>query len=127
MPYNITWETEGLLIKWYGNATPEENIKSNGEIYGNDKFDSIKYQIADFLDANTSQFSDKETSVVAKLESKASIWNRNLKVAHVATDPDLIYQIKLYEQMLKDTNWQFGIFSSVNDARKWVEEVLISQ
>ena len=121
MPYKITWEEKGMLIKWFGQATAAENIQSNGEIYGDERFDNIKYQIADFLDADLTKFSDKDASVIAILENQASIWNKNLKVAHITKDKEVIRLIKIYEAQMEKSGWQFMIFDNLKEAREWVD------
>ncbi len=120
MPYKIVWEEKGVYIKSTGIVIANENLQLNGEIYGNKNFDTIEYQIANFLDADVSAFNDKEISVIARLESSASIWNKKLKVAHVTKDPEFIRLIKVYENQLEKSGWQFMIFDTVEKARKWV-------
>jgi len=109
-----------MYIKWFGQASAEENINLNGEIYGDKRFDTIEYQIGDFLDVDSVDFSDKEVNVIAKLEMHASVWNKKIKAVHITKDPDLIRKIKLYETQLKGSGWQFMIFDNLEDARKWV-------
>ncbi len=121
MPYKITWEEQGTYIQWYGECTPEENMQANGKIYGDSRFDLIRYQISDVLQADTNSFTDRNIEVIAKLELKASIWNKSLLVAHVTRDQKLIQQIRIYEDIMKDSNWEFGIFDSLNAARVWIE------
>lgn len=120
MPYKIYWEEKGVYIQWHGVITAKENIRSNGELYGNKLFESIDYQIADFLNAEHATFSKKEIYVIAALEKHASRWNKKLMVAHIAHDPELINSIKAYELKLIDTGWKFGIFDNLEEARKWV-------
>lgn len=124
MPYKIFWEPAGVLIKWYGKTTYQENINANGKLYGDKRFESIKYQISDVQNADTSDFTDNNVKIIAKLESKAVIWNKHLLMAHVTTDESLIRQIKLYEDIMKDSNWKFGIFNTMEEARQWIERNL---
>ena len=120
MPYRITWEERGIYIKWSGIITAEENIRLNGEIYGNKLFEKIDYQIGDLSEATPSVFSERDIQVITTLEKHASRWNKKLMVAHIAHDPELINSIKAYELKLIDTGWKFGIFDNLEEARKWV-------
>lgn len=121
MPYKIFWEPAGVLLKWYGKCTYQENLDANGKLYGDKRFESIRYQISDVVDADTSEFTDNNVKIIAKLESKAVIWNKHLLVAHVTNDEKLIRQINLYEEIMNDSNWKFGIFGNLEEARKWIE------
>lgn len=124
MPYNITWEPKGVLVKWYGKCTYKENLEANGMLYGDKRFDSIHYQISDILDADTSAFTNHDITVIARLELKATIWNKNMLVAHITQNRALIEQIKMYEVEMRDSNWKFGIFDTIEQARAWVDTEL---
>lgn len=121
MPYNISWEEKGMYIKIWDEFSAEENLQLNGEIYGNKNFDAIKYQIADFLEADTSMFTTNDIKVISRLEFHASVWNKSLKVAHITRDANFIKYVKLYESQMEGSGWEFAIFDNLEDARKWVE------
>lgn len=103
MSYKISWENEGVYVKWSGKSTAEETIKLNGELYGRRKFDTIKYIISDLIDSEFPDFTELELRVIAKLDAQASVWNKNLKIAHVSKDPEFIALIKSYEVQMDDS------------------------
>lgn len=43
MPHKTNWEERGLLIEWSGVINATEILKSNGAIYGDRRFDEIRY------------------------------------------------------------------------------------
>lgn len=120
MPYTIQWEEKGVYIKSSGIITSKDNVQLNGELYGKKNFDTIEYQISDLLDADLSILNEKDISVISQLDFSASVWNKNLKVAHVTKNSELIRLIKLYENKMGKSGWKFMIFNTVEDARKWV-------
>ena len=122
MPYKIDWEDHGLLIKWTGKVTASDNIRSNGQMYGNQKFDTISYQICDFLDAEFTDYTDKQIRIISELELQASDWNKSLKVVHITKNPILIQVIKKYEKRMEPSGWKFMICDNMEDARKWVND-----
>ncbi len=79
MPYKIIWEPEGVVFKWSGKCTYEENLNANGKIYGDKRFSTIYYQIGDFLEADTSGFTKNNVKVIAKLE----IESKHMEQAYV--------------------------------------------
>ncbi len=121
MPHKTYWEEKGMLIDWSGVIDSTEVLKSNGAIYGDKRFDEIRYQINDFLKAEFANFSDKEIQIIATLELQASDWNKHMKVVHVTTDPNLIADIRIYEKRMEASGWQFLICDTLDEARKWVE------
>jgi len=122
MPYTITWLPEGVVICLNGEITFEENMKFNGELYGDPRFETIKYEIGDYRGVTKFHVSEKETEVIASLEKHSSRWNSHLKVAHVTTDPKMIDLIRLYEQSMADTMWEFALFSTMEEAEEWVKK-----
>lgn len=120
MPYKIQWEEKGVYVKSSGIVSAKDNLQLNGELYGNKNFDTIEYQISDLLDADLSIFNEKDISVISQLDFSASVWNKNLKVVHITKNTELIRLIKKYEQKMEKSGWQFMIFDTVDEARKWI-------
>lgn len=120
MPYKINWEEEGVYVKWSELTTANENIRLNGEIYGYEKFDTIKYLISDILDSEFPEYTEKEIRIIAKLDAQASIWNKNLKIAHITKKQAFIDLIKSYEDQMHESGWKFMTFDNLEDARKWL-------
>ncbi len=121
MPYAIVWKPDGVIIRYSGIVSYDENIAANGQLYGDPRFESIKYQIADFLTVTDFQISKKESSIIGELDFQSTRWNSHIKVAHITQDNDIIERVKVYEETMKDTAWEFGIFNTMEEAQKWVE------
>jgi hypothetical protein len=120
MPYTITWMPDGVLIRLSGEITFEENMKFNGEIYGDARFESLRYEIGDFREVTKFHVSEKETTVIANLERHSARWNSRMKVAHITSDPYMISLIRQYEESMTDTAWDFGLFETMEEAEAWV-------
>ena len=122
MSYSISWLEDGVCVKAKGIYTLEDNLKANGELYGDPRFEDLKFQIGDFTDADTSEFTKKTANVVGKMESVSTVWNDKLRVAHITNDQELIKLIKVYEESLVNSNWVFAIFDNYDDAFEWCTE-----
>lgn len=120
MPHKTYWEEKGMLIEWSGVIEASEIIKSNGAVYGEKRFDEIRYQINHFIDAELANFTEKEVQIISALELQASQWNPNLKMVHITKVPDLIEIIKRYEKRMEDSGWEFLICGTLEEARNWV-------
>jgi hypothetical protein len=47
MPYTTTWEDHGVIWNYSGFLTGNELLHSNLEIFGDERFDDLRYQIVD--------------------------------------------------------------------------------
>lgn len=122
MSYKMTWGNAGVYIKFHGKLVLLDVQGVNDSLYSDPRFDDLKYQIADYSDITDIDLSQTDVTVISTLERCASIWNDNLKVAHVATNPVLIQNILDYKVEMEQTNWQIGLFDNLDDAMKWCEE-----
>lgn len=120
MSYHINWESDCVTINWEGKISLEENIEANGVIYGDKRFDQIRYQVSNLLNANLSQMLIKNIKVVGELDKQSSIWNKRLQVVHIATDSHTLKLIDYWEQLMQGSGWSFKTFSTINEAEKWV-------
>ena len=50
MTFNINWAKKGVYIKFRGVVSSQDLIDANNYVISNGKFDTIDYQIFDFLD-----------------------------------------------------------------------------
>jgi hypothetical protein len=119
MSYSINWLENGVCVKAEGIYTLEDNLKANGELYGDARFGDLKFQIGDFTDADISEYTLKTANIIGKMESVSTVWNNNLRVAHVTKDQEFIKIIKTYEESLINSNWVFEIFDNYEDAFEW--------
>lgn len=121
MPYKVTWEDRGVYRCYYGHTTDLEVSQSVYETASSPLFDEIRYVILDCL--RVTQFELINPSFIeerAAVDSAAAMSNPNIKVAIVATDPEII---KLAEEYAKHelTPYPTQIYSSLEDARAWTE------
>ena len=93
MPYKIEWFQNGVCIIASGKYSLNESIKFNGELYGDPRYETIKYEIGNYLDANVS-FKLADARIVGTLDLNASRWNNHIKIAHVTKDKTFIEIIK---------------------------------
>jgi hypothetical protein len=119
MPYTIDWMDDGVYTKHIGILSFDDNVKFVGELYADPRYDSIKFQISDLLEADMSHYDEKAAQRIGKLDEVSTKWNPHMKVAHLATDPETIRIVKSYEESMKDSGWEFEIFENFEDAIKW--------
>ena len=92
----------------------------NNILYGDRRFEIIRYQLFDFSKIDDLIATDMDARVVGTLDKSASIWNNDMKGAILASNPKIIELINIYIDQLDGTNWQVKIFSNLESANEWI-------
>ena len=121
MAYEVTWEGEGLYLKFYGTITAQEVNAVNNEMYGDPRFDGIKYQIWDSTDALKFELTERDADVAAATDASTVSYKPVCRCALVATDTEMRRLIERYieKSLEKGSSWEFKLFERIEDARKW--------
>lgn len=122
MAYQNTWEERGVYRKYTGLLTGKLIRESVDEVEGDGRFDSIRYVINDYLAVTGMDVTDFELQAIAAIDSAASAHNKKIIIAQVSTRQDIISLVTGYDDNLQDNTYQTKIFSTLADARKWIED-----
>ena len=123
MPYVTYWKDKGISWVFSGEITGIELIQANQDIYDDDRFLSLTYQIADFRKVVDFNVSSAAINTVAQLDETAAERNREIKVAIIANS-DLIRGFsRMWELSGGGTYWETNIFTDGQDARVWLMQV----
>ena len=123
MAYELKWEDEGVYGRFTGELTTDDLILFNSQVVGDSRFDYILYEIIDFMDVEWTQGGKKEIKEIATVNKIASTWNNGLRII-VVTDSEYLRSLaKVYEQLVKDTEWKVEVVSSIEEALKAKSEV----
>lgn len=120
MPYESIWEKKGIHWKYSGTLTGEELLQSNMDIYGDPRFDSLRYQIVDLLGVESFDVSAESMEEVTLMDVGASTTNPRLVVAVVATDTQGQRLEELYDTVAGGAAWEAEVFESLEEARVWI-------
>ncbi|HKK19649.1 MAG TPA: hypothetical protein VJ952_13300 [Opitutales bacterium] len=121
MPYHIEWRDRGVYWTYTGLVTGDDILQSNFDIYGDARFDDLKYEIVNLLEAEKIGVSERHMQKIAHLDAAAARTNTNIRVAIVAREADAVYLQKLYTKHSKDHGWPTQLFESVQAAEAWVK------
>lgn len=121
MPYRTTWEPEGIVWEFEGDVTAEEIQRANAEFYGDERSDSSKYQIIDATDVTSVEWTEIDINVTAAYDIGADRSVKNLKVAYVARDEEIVELLEKYVGISRRMNssWKFEGFRDMSSARAW--------
>jgi len=123
MSFNIEWKGSNVIVSFTKVLTYKDSYEVNNLIYGDSRFDTMKYQISDFTKIEKFEFTEDESKIIGTLEKSSAIWNNNMKLA-IVTSPNICLSsiIDPYLETMKSTNWKIKIFKNSIEAEKWCSE-----
>lgn len=122
MPHKTVWEEKGIYWRFSGPVSSTEVEQANNEMYGNPRFDDIRYFIWDMADATAPEITVDVAEDAAATDRGASLTNAQIKGALISSnnyiDKLIQHYIKTSESM--GTPWKLKLFNNLEDARSWV-------
>ena len=124
MPYRTHWKENGIVWEFYGDVTAQEIERANAEFYRDARSDEAKYQIVDARDVASVEWQERDIKTVAAYDLGASRTLRNVRVALVADDGEIMEKLDRYADLSRRLNssWQFERFETLEPARAWVRD-----
>lgn len=125
MPYQTHWEPRGIVWRFYGDVTAQEISNANDEFYTDERSDRAKFQIIDALEVRSVEWSELDIGITAAYDIGADRIIKKIRVAYIATDPEIIEKLEKYIEIsrLLNSSWQFEGFRNANDARMWINSL----
>ncbi|MEW5774595.1 MAG: hypothetical protein AB1916_13835 [Thermodesulfobacteriota bacterium] len=120
MPYKTTWRPGGVIWTFSGVFTGEDAIQANLDIYGDPRFDDLRYQIVDISQVERFNLPNEAVETAAAMDEAATLSNPRLIVAVVAPTGEALKAAESYKSAMSESRWKVRIFCSMEDAREWV-------
>jgi len=121
VPYEVRWEPHGVYSRYYGNVTGDDMRRHIEEICKDDRFEQHRYNILDFSDATDFSPTERELLINSGVLIGAAFTNHQVLVAAVVTRENIRAALERFHS-LGVSPYEAKIFSTVADARKWIEE-----
>lgn len=119
MPYNIVWEAHGVIKQFSGLVNGEELLRAGTDTEADPRFDSYRYVINDFLDCTGFSIASPVVEEIAAIDWAASRANSRIRVAVVATAPEIIEASRQYAASPLNV-YPTRIFPTMAEARAWL-------
>jgi len=119
MSYALNWKGSNVVITYNCNLTFQDIYELNNIIYGDSRFETMRYQILDWTKVEKFEISKKEVKIISTLEKSSTRWNNKVKLAIVVTDKEYLKAIEPYLKVMKSTNWEIKIFENIFECEKW--------
>jgi hypothetical protein len=68
MAYKFYWEEKGILVAFSGTVNEQEVKAVNDIMYGDKRFNTITYQVADYTDATDIRISSRDAKIIGVLD-----------------------------------------------------------
>ncbi len=122
MACKIKWFEHGTLFSHSDTVTDEEVKTFNDIMYGDRRFEHIRYQISDYSAVTDNRITVRDAKVIGTLDRTSSRWNNHpMKIAVVTTDENFIPIVVHYFSELNAMGWKTKIFNTLKEAQAWVK------
>jgi len=122
MPNSIEWIGSNIIVSFEGTLTAKEIMEVDDLIYGDVRFDTMKFQIFDYSKISKLEINEIESEVIGTLDKTASVWNKRLKVAVVSDNKIINNLTDKYKKALHGSLWKVKNFTSKEEALIWCNE-----
>lgn len=116
MPYSIHWHDRAVVFAYSKTVTSQDLLLSNQEVYGDERFDRLRWQLVFFDEVEGVEFSPSDIKLIAYMDRGAAISNPNITVAFVGESALLDEVRKIYATHAKTPAWPVTIFQSRESA-----------
>ena len=120
VPYETFWESEGIRWVYTGAMSDDDVLRANLVLYDDPRFESIKYQIADFSGVDALAAHAETIRRLSHMDKDQSSRNPNLRVAVIAATPLTRGIASMYRLAAGATPWAIEVFETEEDARDWL-------
>lgn len=119
MIYKFEWIDNNAHVTFDDAVNFNDINQADEKIFSDLRFDLMKYAIFDFSNIQKFNVTKEEAQIIGILDKSASIWNRNIRIALVSTNIELIAMSEVYKTNLIGSKWTVRIFSDFENALKW--------
>lgn len=125
MGFKHYWEKHGLCASYSGKIKYTDLIKSRNTVFGDKRFDELKYKISDLRNVDSLDASIEDLIRIAHYDYAASKSNKRIKFAIVTDNTEVEQLAHLYAAECETLQtWSVEIFNSMEKARQWLAEQL---
>lgn len=122
MPYRITWKDKLIVFEYYGKVTSADIRESNQQAYGDSRFDSLKWELVLFDEAETVEFKESDIRLIAYMDKAAAQSNPYITVVFAGKSEAMEQIQELYSKMDSAAPWPVVSFDSYESAIAHISE-----
>lgn len=123
MPYQIKWNEDYVLFEYFGNVSSRELVESNEQVYGDPRFDTLRWELVYFDQAESVSMDERTIRLIAYMDQAAARSNPNITVAFVGKSEILQKIEELYQKTDSNPIWPLLRFDSCDEAIAYINQV----
>ena len=121
MPYHVTWEDQGIYVRYSGWTSDEEIARFARQVQADERYGQVHSVLHDFLACEGATFSLPVIEELAATDGAAALYNSKIRIAVVTGRDDVCAMCRAYLDVgLAD--YPLRIFPGVDAARAWLKE-----
>ena len=122
MPYQLTWDDHMIVFDYSGEMTSQDILCSNRIVYGDPRFDQLRWQVVCVDQVHSVNFQKKDVKLIAYMDKGAALANARISVAF-AGDSTLLQKLySLYAKYVEPDPWPVYYFESREDALQYIKD-----
>ena len=106
MPYSLKWFKTVVVFEYSGIVTSSDILASNQEVYGDYRFDELRWQVVYFDEVEDARYSEVDVKKIAFLDRAAFLSNPNITVLFVGDQSLLGELYASYARFQSEQGWQ---------------------
>ena len=119
MAYKLDWERDGVYWEYTGKVSGKEIVEASTTIYGDERFDTLKYKLVNFLGVESIEMDEAEVALIAHQHRAAERSNPNIKNAIVIKKPNSKLA-NMFAAFFTDSFWEVQVFQDLDEANNWL-------
>ncbi|WCL54695.1 hypothetical protein [Gimibacter soli] len=121
MPFTTDFRESGIIWNFSGTVTFRDLLDTNATAWGHENWPKFRFQIIDFSGIEGFLVDPSDGLAMARIDTVAakSEPNMSMRVAIVATRPDVLEAAQSYLDWLEVPSWETRICSTAEEAMNW--------
>ena len=117
--YDFEWEPRGVRWRYYGITSGKEIVNASKLIYGDPRFDDLRYKLVDMVGAESFRMERDDVAEIASQHKATALSNPNVKTAIIVKD-ECVEQAAYFASLFRNSPWKVRIFNDQDEADNWL-------
>jgi|GEM_PF-2519583 len=126
MAFSLTWTAYTVIFEYSGLMSSRDIIESNEQVYGDSRFDHLRWQLIFADRVETVGFIEQDVKKIAFMDRAAARANTKIKVAFAGSSELIKNLFESYSKWTDDGTWDVYYFESREAALRHIEDKLTS-
>lgn len=97
MPFGLSWQASGVVVRYWGRVTLDDVLECHRRIAGDSRFDDLRSALVETLAVESIALGPVEIEQIDAFLKGPAWTNPNITAVFVATHPELIRALALYD------------------------------